>query len=128
MLLNVCFLFLRLLFFEKFAGAPKAKSINMVWGTHIARVKTKNILNVRIGLYKALSSYVEKIVLRTDYLRRPLFVGVPPPVGGFEGALVSALSASRLSVRWFLTTNPPLLQIFNKVLLSFFYQFCTFSQ
>ena len=43
MLLNVCLLVLRLLFFEKFAGAPKAKSINMVWGPHIARVKTKNI-------------------------------------------------------------------------------------
>ena len=46
MLLNVCLLVLRLLFFEKFAGAPKAKS--MVWGPHIARVKTKNILNLRI--------------------------------------------------------------------------------
>ena len=31
MLLNVCLLVLPLLFFEKFAGAPKAKSINMVW-------------------------------------------------------------------------------------------------
>ena len=41
MLLKVCLLVLRLLFFEKFAGAPKAKSINMVWGPHIARVKTK---------------------------------------------------------------------------------------
>ena len=29
MLLNVCLLVLRLLFFEKFAGAPMAKSINM---------------------------------------------------------------------------------------------------
>ena len=41
MLLNVCLLVLRLLFFEKFAGAPKAKSINMIWGPHIARVTTK---------------------------------------------------------------------------------------
>ena len=54
MLLNVCLLVLRLLFFEKFAGAPKAKSINMVWGPHIARVKTKHILNLRIGLFKVL--------------------------------------------------------------------------
>ena len=42
MLLNVCLLVLLLLFFEKFAGAPMAKSINMVWRPHIARVKTKN--------------------------------------------------------------------------------------
>ena len=44
MLLNVCLLVLRLLFFEKFTGAsgpPIAKSINMVWGPYIARVKTK---------------------------------------------------------------------------------------
>ena len=38
MLLDVCLLVLRLLFFENFA---MAKSINMVWGPHIARVKTK---------------------------------------------------------------------------------------
>ena len=36
-----------------------AKSINMVWGSHIARVKTKNVLNLRIGLFKAPLSYVE---------------------------------------------------------------------
>ena len=39
MLLNVCLLVLRLLFFEKFAqlqGPPMVKSINMVWGPHIA--------------------------------------------------------------------------------------------
>ena len=38
MLLNVCLLVFRLLFFEKFAGAPMAKSINMVGlrGPHIA--------------------------------------------------------------------------------------------
>ena len=59
MLLNVCLLVLRLLFFEKFAGAPKAKSINMVWRLHIARVKTKKILNLRIGLFKAPLSYVD---------------------------------------------------------------------
>ena len=35
------------------------KSINMVWEPHIARVKTKNILNLRIGLFKASLSYVE---------------------------------------------------------------------
>ena len=59
MLPNVCLLVLRLLFFEKFAGAPKAKSINMVWGPHIARVKTKNILTLRMGLFKAPLSYVD---------------------------------------------------------------------
>ena len=59
MLLNVCLLVLRLLFFEKLAGAPMAKSINMVWELHIARVRTKNILNIRIGLFKAPLSYVE---------------------------------------------------------------------
>ena len=59
MLLNVCLLVLRLLFFEKFARAPMAKSINIVWGPHIARVNTKNILNLGIGLFKAPLSYVE---------------------------------------------------------------------
>ena len=59
MLLNVCLLVLRLLFFEKFAGAPMAQSINIVWGPYIARVKTKNILNLRIGLFKAPLSYVD---------------------------------------------------------------------
>ena len=55
MLLNVCLLVLRLLFFEKFAGPPTAKSINMVglWGHHIARFKKKNILNLEIDLFKA---------------------------------------------------------------------------
>ena len=51
MLLNVCLLVLRLLFFEKFAQGPfMVKSINVIWGPHIARVTTKNILNLRIGL------------------------------------------------------------------------------
>ena len=60
MLLNVCLLVWRLLSFEKFAGPPPmAKSINMVWGSHIARVRTKSILNLRIGLFKAPLSYVE---------------------------------------------------------------------
>ena len=54
-----------------------AKSINMVWGPHIARVKTKNILNLRIGLFKTPLSYVELIVLRIDYLQGPLFVRFP---------------------------------------------------
>ena len=54
MLLNLCLLVLRLLVFEKFAGAPMAKSINMVWGPHIARAKTKNILDLRIGLLRHL--------------------------------------------------------------------------
>ena len=61
MLLNVCLLVLQLLFFEKFEGAPhdQKHSLNMVWGPQIARVKTKNILNLRIGLFKAPLSYVE---------------------------------------------------------------------
>ena len=67
-----------------------AKSINMVWRPHIARVKTKNILNLRIGLFKAPLSYVDKIVLPTDYLRGPLFVRGSPG-WGVRGALVSAL-------------------------------------
>ena len=62
-----------------------AKSINMVWGPHIARVKTKNILNIRIGLFKAPLSYVDQMVLRTDYLRGPLFVRPPPPRLGGSG-------------------------------------------
>ena len=36
-----------------------AKSINMVRGAHIARVKTKNILNIRIGLFKAPLSCID---------------------------------------------------------------------
>ena len=67
-----------------------AKNINMVWGPHIARVKTKNIMNLRIGLFKAPLSYVELIVIRTDYLRGP-FLCAPPPGWGDRGALVSAL-------------------------------------
>ena len=81
MSLNVCLLVLRLLIFEKFAGPLMAKSINMVWGLHIARVKTKNILNLRIGLFKKPLSYVELIVLRTDYLRCPLFCAPLPRLG-----------------------------------------------
>ena len=57
-----------------------AKSINMVWGTHIARVKTKNILNLRKGLFKAPLSYVELIFMA------PPFCAPPLPVGGFGGA------------------------------------------
>ena len=36
-----------------------AKSINMALGPHIAPVKTKNILNLRIGLFKASLPYIE---------------------------------------------------------------------
>ena len=36
-----------------------AKSINMVCGPHIVRVNTKNILNLRIGLFEAPLSSVE---------------------------------------------------------------------
>ena len=59
MLLNVCLLVLRQLFFEKFAGPPMAKSINRVWGPHIARIKTRIILNFRIGRFKVPLSYAE---------------------------------------------------------------------
>ena len=58
MLLNVCLLVFRLQFFEKFAGVPMTKSISMVWGPHIARV-TRNLLNLRISLFKVSLSYVE---------------------------------------------------------------------
>ena len=59
MLQNVCLLVLRLLSFDKFAGSPMAKSINIVWGSHITRVKTKSILNLGIGQFKAPLSYVK---------------------------------------------------------------------
>ena len=72
--------------FRKICWPPMAKSINMVWGSHIARVRTKSILNLRIGLFKAPLSYVEQIVIRTDYLLGPLFVRDPPG----RGAIVSA--------------------------------------
>ena len=86
MSLNVCLLVSRLVFFEKFAGPPMAKSINMVWGPHIARVKTKSILNLTIGLFEKPLSYVELILLCTDYLRGSLFVRTPG--WGVQGALV----------------------------------------
>ena len=45
---------------KKLQGPPMAKSINIVWGPHIAQVKTKNILKLGIiGLFKAPLSYVE---------------------------------------------------------------------
>ena len=53
MLLKVCLLVLRLLFFEKFAGAmhgQKYKYGRPMGAPHRAS-KTKNILNVRIGLW-----------------------------------------------------------------------------
>ena len=59
MLLNVCLLVLRLLFFEKFARAPHGQKHKYGMGPHIARVKTKNILILRIGLFKAPLSYVD---------------------------------------------------------------------
>ena len=60
MLLNVCLLVLRLPFFEKFAGAPHGQKYKYgMGGAHIARVTTKNILSLRIGLFKAPLSYVE---------------------------------------------------------------------
>ena len=87
MSLNVCLLVLQLLFFEKFAGPPMAKSMNMVWGAHIARVKTKNILNLRIGLFEKPLSYIELIVLRTNYLLGSPFSAPPHPrLGSSRGA------------------------------------------
>ena len=59
MLLNVCSLVLRLLFIEKFAGTPRRQKHKYGMGSHIARVKTKTRLNLRIGLFKAPLSYVE---------------------------------------------------------------------
>ena len=61
MLLNVCLLVLRLLFFEKFAGAPMAKSMNKygMGAPHRASYKAKNILNLMIGLFKAPLSHFE---------------------------------------------------------------------
>ena len=41
MILNVCLLVLRLLFFEKFAGAPMVKSIDMVWGPTSRELRQK---------------------------------------------------------------------------------------
>ena len=104
MLLNVCLLVLRLLFFEKFAGPLMAKSINIIWGPHIARVKTKNILNLRIGQFEKPLSYVELIVLRTDYLRGYLFVR-PPPVWAVQRTLVSALERGLQFFCWVQVVN-----------------------
>ena len=59
MLLNVCLLVLRLLFFEKSAGASHGQKHNSGMGPHITPVKTKNISNLRISLFKAPLSYVE---------------------------------------------------------------------
>ena len=56
MLQNHCLLVMRLLFFKKFAGPPHGQKHKYGMG---ARVKTKNILNLRIGLFKAPLSYVE---------------------------------------------------------------------
>ena len=57
----------------------------MVWGVHIARVKTKNMMNLRIGLFEKPLSCVELIVLRTNYLLGPPFC-VPPRLGSSRGA------------------------------------------
>ena len=84
MSLNVCSLLFCDCYFSKNLQFPMAKSIDMVWGSHIALVKTKNILNLRIGLFKKPLSYVKLIILHTDYLRGPLLCE-PSPVGGFGG-------------------------------------------
>ena len=60
MLLNVCLLVLRLLFFEKIARAPHGQKHKYGMGApHRARVKRKNLLNLRIGLFTAPLSFVE---------------------------------------------------------------------
>ena len=60
MLLNVCLLVLRLLFFEKFAGAPPWPKAQ-IWyeGPTSRELRQKNTLNLKIGLFKAALSYVE---------------------------------------------------------------------
>ena len=55
MLLNVlCLLVLRLLFFEKSAGAPHGQKHKYGMGAPHRASYDKNILNLRIGLFKAL--------------------------------------------------------------------------
>ena len=53
MLLNVCLLALRLLFFEKLAGAPHGEKHKYDMGAPYCASKDINILNLRIGLFKA---------------------------------------------------------------------------
>ena len=78
--------------FRKICRAPHGQKHKYGMGAPHRASSDKNILNLRIGLFKTLLSYVELIVLRTDYLRGPLFVRPPPPPGwGVWGALVSAL-------------------------------------
>ena len=48
------------IFRKKLQEAPVAKSINMVWVPHIVRVRTKNILNLGMGLFKALYHTLSK--------------------------------------------------------------------
>ena len=83
-----------------------AKSIIMVWGAHIVRVKTKNILNLRIGLFEKPLSYIELIVLRTNYLLGSPFCA-PPPTPGWrvQGALVSALERGLQFFCWVEVVN-----------------------
>ena len=47
------------IFRKNLQGLPMAKSVSMVWGPHIARVKTKKMLILRISLFKAPLSYVD---------------------------------------------------------------------
>ena len=90
MSLNVCLLVLRLLFFEKFAGAPYGQKHEYgMGGPHCAR---KNVLNLRIGLFEKPLSYIELIVLRTNYLLGSPFCAPPPhPRLGSSRGVVSAL-------------------------------------
>ena len=45
--------------FQKICRGPRGQKHKYGMGPHIARVKTKNVLNLRIGLFKAPLSYVE---------------------------------------------------------------------
>ena len=58
MLLNVCLLVLRLLFFEKFAGALHGQKRKYGMAPHRAS-QDKKIMNLRIGLFMAPLSYVD---------------------------------------------------------------------
>ena len=59
MLLNVCLLVLRLLFFEKFAGSPHGQQHKYGMEAPHRANQDKNILNLRIGLFTAPLSYVD---------------------------------------------------------------------
>ena len=99
MSLNVCLLISRLLFFEKFAGPPHGQKHKYGMGPHIVRVKTKNILNRRIGLFKKTLSYVELIVLRNllTIYGAPFLCGLPR-LGGSGGASFGTAAVAKREI------------------------------